>query len=261
MSFILEQLKKSGKKRALEMAMRSQTEKSAEKGAEPLFVSSTVQAPGKLKRRLYVVAAIFSGAVALYGAVSFVSKALLLRQPVVAAPKESIQKRAQLPAASLSVSGGPATEAHVEESGVSRPESHETERKKTRAAKTVLPVTVSAIARNKSTQAAAVGSAEESVMGATELRTSSQLGPKSSGADLAGTVVEFKQLPQAVRKSLPDIKITSHLYRKDSRLVSINGRIMSEGYNMDDGLYLEEITPEGAILSYGKHRFLVRSER
>jgi len=30
---------------------------------------------------------------------------------------------------------------------------------------------------------------------------------------------------------------------------------------MDDGLFLEEITSEGVILSYGKHRFLVRPER
>lgn len=72
--------------------------------------------------------------------------------------------------------------------------------------------------------------------------------------------LDFSELPASVRKDLPAIKITSHLYKKESRLVSINGRIMSEGYNMDNGLYLEEITPDGVILTYRNFRFHIKAD-
>ncbi len=73
-------------------------------------------------------------------------------------------------------------------------------------------------------------------------------------------VPDFSELPASARKDLPEIKITSHLYKKESRLVSINGRIMSEGYNMDNGLYLEEITPDGVILTYRNYRFHIKAD-
>lgn len=55
------------------------------------------------------------------------------------------------------------------------------------------------------------------------------MGPQ--GVEPFASVLEFKQLPLAVRKSLLQIRITSHMYRKDCQLVSINGRIMSEGFD------------------------------
>ncbi|MEW6109958.1 MAG: general secretion pathway protein GspB [Nitrospirota bacterium] len=73
-------------------------------------------------------------------------------------------------------------------------------------------------------------------------------------------ISDYTELPASLRKNLPAIKVTSHLYRKDSRLASINGRIMTEGNYIDGGLYLEEITPEGVILSYRNCRFRVRAE-
>jgi|GEM_PF-1240677 general secretion pathway protein B len=69
-----------------------------------------------------------------------------------------------------------------------------------------------------------------------------------------------RDLPASARKDLPEIKISSHIYRKDSKLVSINGRIMTEGSNIGNGLYLQEITPEGVIISYGKYIFHMKAE-
>ncbi len=73
--------------------------------------------------------------------------------------------------------------------------------------------------------------------------------------------VEFAELPLSVRKKLPQINISSHLYsiERKSRLVSINGRIMQEGYNLPDGLYLDEITRDGVILDYQGYRFHVKT--
>jgi len=73
-------------------------------------------------------------------------------------------------------------------------------------------------------------------------------------------VVDINELPATVKSSLPKIRISSHLYKKDSPLVSINGRIMTEGYNVTEELYLEEITPEGVILSYRNHRFSIKAQ-
>ena len=70
----------------------------------------------------------------------------------------------------------------------------------------------------------------------------------------------LSELPASLKNALPPIRITSHLYRGNSRLVSINGRIMSEGVNMGDGLFLEEITPEGVIMSFRGQRFRVKAD-
>ena len=78
--------------------------------------------------------------------------------------------------------------------------------------------------------------------------------------DAAHRTPYLDELPDTLRRALPPIHITSHLYRGHSRLVSINGRIMSEGVSMDHGLFLEEITPEGVILSYHGRRFRVRAD-
>jgi general secretion pathway protein B len=83
---------------------------------------------------------------------------------------------------------------------------------------------------------------------------------KSGLQDDTRSAPYLSELPAQMKKALPSIHITSHLYRGNSRLVSINGRIMSQGVSMDDGLFLEEITPEGVILSFRGHRFRVRAD-
>jgi hypothetical protein len=254
MSFILDQLKKAGKQRALEMAMRRQTEQPGEKTAEPLLVRSSDRTPVSVKKWQIAAVAILLGPVAVYGVVSFLRGTSLMRQPVVPAATGLVQKASPLPAAPLSVPSVQIPRARVQEeraSGVSPA----AEQKKTEAAKAVKHVAAPDMGRNAPEQAGPDRSTEERGK-----RSRVVLMDTPVGFEPSGSVREFKQLPQAVRKSLPEIRITSHLFRKDSRLVSINGRIMSEGFNMEDGLFLEEITPEGVILSFRSHRFSVRAD-
>ena len=76
----------------------------------------------------------------------------------------------------------------------------------------------------------------------------------------AHSIPYLNELPASLKNALPPIRMTSHLYRGNSRLVSINGRIMSGGVNMGEGLFLEEITPEGVIMSFRGQRFRLKAD-
>jgi len=261
MSFILDQLKKSGKQRALEVALRRQTEKPGAKTTEPLLVRSAARTSVRVKKWQFAAVAALIGTVVVYGAFSSFRGTSSMRQPVIPAAKGSVPEASQLPAVSSSSPSIQIPVASVEEKIMSQAKSPATEQKQIATEKAVKHVPVPDKGRNVSEKAGTDSSAEARGKRAPDALMDAPVGVEASGSVPAGSVLEFKQLPQTVRNSLPEIRVTSHLYKKDSRLVSINGRIMSEGYNMDDGLYLEEITPEGVILSYGKHRFLVRPER
>jgi general secretion pathway protein B len=79
------------------------------------------------------------------------------------------------------------------------------------------------------------------------------------GSDLK--VIEYGQLPESVRKELPDIYIKGHIYSNDplSRIVNINGIIIREGDTVTDGLKVEKITLSGIILDYQGVRFHMRA--
>lgn len=72
-------------------------------------------------------------------------------------------------------------------------------------------------------------------------------------------VIDIMQLPYTIRKDLPEIHIAAHVYAKlpASRLVSINGHVLREGYSLQPGLKLEEITADGVIFSYEGYHFYV----
>lgn len=72
-------------------------------------------------------------------------------------------------------------------------------------------------------------------------------------------IYALKDVPDAVRKALPDFNITALMYSRDpaSRMVRINGRLMREGEHIPQGIRLDEITPEGVILAYQGYRFIV----
>jgi general secretion pathway protein B len=72
-------------------------------------------------------------------------------------------------------------------------------------------------------------------------------------------IVKLENLPADLKDELPAIKIGVHLYSKDSeaRRASINGRLMREGQQVGSGLYLEEITRQGVILSFRGRKFSV----
>jgi general secretion pathway protein B len=73
----------------------------------------------------------------------------------------------------------------------------------------------------------------------------------------AGRVLELKELPPAIRTSLPDLKISAHYYtaERQSRFTKINEQTLREGQAFASGVKLEEITPDGVVLSCQGYRF------
>jgi hypothetical protein len=68
------------------------------------------------------------------------------------------------------------------------------------------------------------------------------------------------QLPLSVQEELPEFHISAHVYfakKPASRLASINGKIVREGYNLVPNLKVEEITSDGVIFSYHEYLFHV----
>ena len=79
-------------------------------------------------------------------------------------------------------------------------------------------------------------------------------------APVENKVYDLNELPLPIQQSLPSLVISVFLYSEDptSRMVKINGQMMREGQSLTAGLKLEEITPEGVILSYKNYRFRIR---
>ncbi|MBI5847314.1 MAG: general secretion pathway protein GspB [Nitrospirae bacterium] len=256
MSFILDQLKKSGKKRALEMNMRRQSEKPAPTTAEPLLVRSDAPAPVSMQKWQLAFVAVLLGAVVFYGAVVFFRGSPATKRPEIPTAAGLARETSLPPTAPLSAPLVLPPQSSLQDAGAPEPKSSAAELKPIEAAKAVREVAIPDKGRNDRDHAGADISTVEKEKKPRAAVTDAPIRDEPSDS-----VLEFKQLPLSVRKNLPDIRVTSHLYKKESRLVSINGRIMTEGFNMDDGLFLEEITPQGVILSYGRYRFLVRAER
>jgi general secretion pathway protein B len=74
-----------------------------------------------------------------------------------------------------------------------------------------------------------------------------------------GRVLDLKQLPPAIRSGLPDFKISAHYYTPEpqSRFTKINEQTLREGQALAPDLKLEEITPDGVVLSHKGYRFHV----
>jgi len=86
--------------------------------------------------------------------------------------------------------------------------------------------------------------------------------PQRSGSGPAGpaplpAVMAMADLPLAIQQELPPMSISVHAYsgKAGERLVGINGRLLHEGEDVAPGLRLEQITPDGMILSYKGYSF------
>jgi general secretion pathway protein B len=68
---------------------------------------------------------------------------------------------------------------------------------------------------------------------------------------------DLHDLPAAIRNEVPRLSFSFLVYstRPEERMVTINGKRMREGDEVSSGLKLEEITPDGAILSWKGKRF------
>ena len=65
------------------------------------------------------------------------------------------------------------------------------------------------------------------------------------------------ELPQPLRDEMPKIVVTLHAYsaKPADRLVGLNDRLLREGGSLTPDLKVEQITPDGMILSYKGTRF------
>lgn len=72
--------------------------------------------------------------------------------------------------------------------------------------------------------------------------------------------ISYWELPQGVRDTLPEIKITVLVFAEEpeNRFLLTNGQRLVEKDELDDGLVLDEIRRDGAIFMYRKYRFLVK---
>jgi general secretion pathway protein B len=70
-------------------------------------------------------------------------------------------------------------------------------------------------------------------------------------------VIAMSELPAAVRQALPPMQILLHQYspRPRNRFVTINNQTLQEGESVAPGLTLEQITPDGMVLSFMGYRF------
>ena len=74
-----------------------------------------------------------------------------------------------------------------------------------------------------------------------------------------GQAVSMQELPDSIRNTLPELKMTVHSYDQpsQSRFAIINNKLVREGQFVSPELKLEQITPQGVILNYNNNRFLL----
>jgi general secretion pathway protein B len=80
--------------------------------------------------------------------------------------------------------------------------------------------------------------------------------PSSVGS---APVVEFGELPDPIKKQIPPLTFSFHVYsdNPDRRTIIINKRRAREGVVVESDLRLDEITEEGVVLSWQSHRFYI----
>jgi general secretion pathway protein B len=79
------------------------------------------------------------------------------------------------------------------------------------------------------------------------------------GEDAVGSPL-MHDLPEAVQKLLPPLKLAGHVYAEEAakRMIIINNRICREGDLVENHLVLEEILWEGVVLRYQDIRFRIK---
>jgi general secretion pathway protein B len=70
-------------------------------------------------------------------------------------------------------------------------------------------------------------------------------------------VMPLSELPPSIRQEIPNITISFHVYSSNptERRVMINNELLRQGENLPPGLRVEQITPDGVIISYKGYRF------
>ena len=83
-------------------------------------------------------------------------------------------------------------------------------------------------------------------------------GARPADAAPERTLTTFAELPASIQQEIPKLSILFHIHSGNpkDRLVGINDRTFREGDAVEPGLVLEQITPDGMILTYKGYRFL-----
>jgi len=91
---------------------------------------------------------------------------------------------------------------------------------------------------------------------------------KANAADLAMPLVTdntplLQQMPQDFQRSLPLLAVTIHVYSQDEaqRILFINNREYRKGSQIERGIRVEDIVPDGAVLSFHGERFKLSRPR
>ncbi len=80
--------------------------------------------------------------------------------------------------------------------------------------------------------------------------------PGTVAAQSSAPVQELWELPEAVRRNLPPMTYSFHVYSSDPqrRTIIINNRRLREGEQVSEDLVLEEITADGVVLATAGYR-------
>lgn len=73
----------------------------------------------------------------------------------------------------------------------------------------------------------------------------------------------LQQMPQDFQRSLPSLALTIHVYSHDEsqRILFINNREYRKGSQIEGGIRVEDVVPDGAVLSYRGERFKLSRPR
>ena len=102
-------------------------------------------------------------------------------------------------------------------------------------------------------------------MPGTGQRSSSRVPPTPmvtpvQAAQTSQTILDMEELPFDVLQQIPAMEFSAHVYSSNpiQRSLVINGRFMEEGDRLAGDVYLDEITPDGAIFDFQGQRFQKR---
>ncbi|OGI51366.1 MAG: hypothetical protein A3E57_01005 [Candidatus Muproteobacteria bacterium RIFCSPHIGHO2_12_FULL_60_33] len=73
----------------------------------------------------------------------------------------------------------------------------------------------------------------------------------------------LQQMPQDFQRALPSLAVTIHVYSHDEtqRILFINNREYRKGSQIEGGIGVEDIVPDGVVLSYRGERFKLSRPR
>lgn len=185
------------------------------------------------------------------------------RQPLAPAPLPSTAKppgASQAPAASLAMA--PKPELQAQNSAPATAVAPATAQLATPATAPVQPRATAAVKSERQREGGqnappktAAGVSTQAAAPVQQAAPSAKRG--AAAAAPAASAMSMTELPVAIQQELPTMSVSVHAYsgKPAERLVDINGHLLHEGEDVAPGLRLEQITPEGMILSYKGYTF------